>query len=281
MIASSPIELIGYDPRIARLLPESSQRQIEWLAEGYLLSAFMLTAPIAYAVWVIQHSVLAALLCAAFAWCLILVVLRLLTAGGGVAPHMDDNEVRTHSPSLIPMLLWFALAALFAQIAQLPVFRDELNVAVNAHRTELMVRHDAARDLLGTEIHPEYGDEIARCEFLMFRIQNLWKRPGRTLALTAIYVALVISPFVFAFLFASRALREYNFARAADMRRAILHETQRADAERQRLLLRFNATATTRHYADAPFNRRVRTPLLMSLAPIPRAAKSAVPRKPR
>lgn len=259
------IDLIGYDASIVRTLPESSQRQIEWLAEGYLLSTFMLTAPIAYAVWLIQHSVLAALLSAAFAWCLILAVLRLLIAGGGAAPHMNDNEVREHSPSLIPLLLWFALAILFAQVAQLPVFQRELNASVDAHRTELMAQHDAARDQLGTEIHPEYGDEIASCEFVMFRMQQLWQQPGRTLVLTAAYVMLVLAPFVFAFLFARQALREYDFGRVAGLRRAIVLDTHRAEAERQRLLRLFSSDVARPHYVDAPFNRRVRTPLLMPL----------------
>jgi hypothetical protein len=259
------IDLFGYDFHIVRMLPESSQRQIEWLAEGYLLSTFMLTAPIAYAVWLIQHSLLAAVLSAMFSWCLILAVLRLLAAGGGPAPHMNDSEVRAHSPSLIPLFLWFALAMLFAQIAQLPVFQRELNLSVSTHRSELMAQHDAARNLLGTEIHPEYGEEIARCEFLMFRIQQLWQRPGRTLVLTAAYVAMVLSPFVFAFLFARQALREYYCARVTNMRRAIVRDTQQAEVERQRLLRRLSSEVAMSHYVDAPFNRQVRTPLLMPL----------------
>jgi len=216
---------------------------------------------------------LAALLSAAFAWCLILAVLRLLAAGGGAAPHMSDSEVRAHSPSLIPLLLWFALAVLFAQIAQLPVFQSELNASVGAHRIELMAQHDAARDLLGTEIHPEYGDEIARCEFLMFRMQQLWQRPGRTLVLTAAYVALVLSPFVFAFLFARESLREYDLARVTDLRRAIVRDTQRTEVERQRLLRQFSSEVAAPHHVDAPFNRQVRTPLLMPLTLAARAPR--------
>jgi hypothetical protein len=263
VISASPIDLVGYDARVAGTLPEPSRRQIEWLAEGFLLSAFMLTAPVGYAVWLIQHSLLAALFSAAFAWCVILAVLRLLTSGGGAAPHMNDSEVRAHSRTLIPMLLWFLLAVIFAQIAQLPVFQRELDISVSAHRVELMAKHNAARDLLGTEIHPEYGDDIARCEFLMFRMQQLWQRPGRTLVLTAAYVALAISPFVFAFLFARDTLREYHWITVAEIRRAIVGETQRAEGERQRLLRRFSSEVATPHYVDAPFNRRVRTPLLM------------------
>jgi hypothetical protein len=265
VISASPIDLVGYDARIAGSLPESSRRQIEWLAEGYLLSAFMLIAPIGYAVWLIQHSLLAAFLSAAFAWCVILAVLRLLTSGGGAAPHMNDSEVRAHSPTLIPMLLWFFLAVIFAQIAQLPVFQRELNASVSAHRIELMAKHNAARELLGAEIHPEYGDDIARCEFLMFRMQQLWQRPGRTLVLTAAYVVLAISPFVFAFLFARETLRNYHLAKVAEIRGAIVRETQRAEAQRQRLLRPFSSEVAAPHYVDAPFNRRVRTPLLMPM----------------
>ena len=262
MISASPIELIGYEARIVHRLPESSRRQIEWLAEGYLLSAFMLSAPVAYAVWLIQHSLLAAIVSASFVWCLVMLVLRLLAAGGGAAPHMDDGEVRAHSPSVIPMLSWFALGILFAQIAQLPVFQSELDSSVSAHRIELLARHDAARHRVGTEINVEYGDEIAHCEFLMFRMQQLWQRPGRTLLMTAAYVVLVVSPFIFAFLFARESLREYGCARVADMRRAILRATHLAEAERHRLLSRFSNEIAMPHFVDAPFNRRVRTPLL-------------------
>src|SRR5215510_3755486 len=245
------------------MLPESSRRQIEWLAEGYLLSAFMLSAPIAYAVWLIQHSLLAAIVSASFVWCLVVLVLRLLTAGGGAAPHLDDGDVRAHSPSVIPMLSWFVLGIVFAQIAQLPVFQSELDSSVSAHRVELMAQHDAARQRVGTEINVDYGDEIARCEFLMFRMQQLWQRPGRTLLMTATYVVLVVSPFIFAFLFARESLREYGCARVADMRRAILRSTHLAEAERHRLLSRFSNEIAMPHFVDAPFNRRVRTPLLM------------------
>lgn len=273
MISPSLIDVIGYDSRIASTLPESSRRQIEWLAEGYLLSAFMLSAPIAYALWLIQHSVLMALLSAAFAWCLILSVLRLLNSGGGSAPHMSDNEIRAHSPSLTPLLMWFALAILFAQIAQLPVFQRELNMSVDAHRVELMTQHNAARDLLGTEIHPEYGDEIARCEFLMYRMQQLWQRPGRTLLLTAAYVALVLSPFLFAFLFARESLRKYDWARVEDLQRAIVRETRKAEVERQRHLRNFTDATMRPHYADGPFNRRVGTPLSMPLTRSTRRAQ--------
>ena len=281
MSSTSLIDLIGYDGRIASALSEPSRRKLEWLAEGYLLSAFMLSAPIAYAVWLIQHSLLAALLSAAFAWCLILSVLRLLAAGGGAAPHMDESEVRTHSPTLIPMLLWFALAVIFAQVAQLPVFQRELDVTVNTHRIELMAKHDAARDLLGAEVHPEYGEEIARCEFVMFRMQQLWQRPGRTMLLTAAYVALVLAPFVFAFLFARQALREYDSARLADLRRAIVRETKRAEMSRKELLSRFKDCEARSHYVDAPFNRQVRTPLLMPLLVMTRASDDRGARKSR
>lgn len=265
MSSAPTIALVGFDPGIAVSLPEPLRRKIEWLSEGYLLSVFMLAAPICYTVWLIEHSLLAMLLCSSFALVLMLTVLRLLNSGGGIAPHMTDGDVRAYSPTLVPLLVWFVLALLFAQIAQLPVFQRELDASVRAHRTELMKEHDAARRQVGAEIHPEYGADIERCEFLMFRMQQLWSRPGRTLALTAAYVAMVTAPFVFGFLFAGEALRAYSTRKVVAMRQTVLREAQDAEAERRRLLRQFTDEAAPPLYADAPFNRRVRAPLLMSI----------------
>jgi len=262
--------LLGYDRSLLERLADGEQRQIERVAEVWLLSSVLLACPVGYAAFLIEHSLALSLTLGAGALFVVLNMLRLSIAGGGVSAPAERAEVLDYRPALGATFVIGALALLFAQPAQLPLWKAELDPVVDQHRQELIVNHERSQAALGHELDDSYRSEVARCDFVVLRLQAMWKTPTRALQLSAFYVLVVLLPTLWARFIALDALRAYALARWQRDRRVIVHAHGQSERERTRLLARFPSfVASESPFADPPFETRVRSPLLSAPLPQP------------
>jgi hypothetical protein len=270
--------LVGYDSALMARLPESSQRHIARVAEAWLLSCALLASPVAYAAWLIEHQLWLALLLGAFTFVMVLNLVRLSSAGGGAATHASGEEVSDYRPALGASLVIGLLALLFAQPAQLPLWKAELDGPVQAQRALLIAQHEQALDNLGLGNAGEYRMKIARCDFLVLRLQHMWRSPTRALQLTGLYILAVLVPAVWARIVALGALREYARARWQRDRRSIVRDTRATARRVEAELTRFPSyVPSPAAFADPPFDTRVASALLLPH----RQATAAAPIGPR
>jgi hypothetical protein len=102
----------------------------------------LLAVPVGYAVWLIEHSLVLAVLLGAGMLFVVLNMLRLSSAGGGVAPGKPLSDVQTYRPALGTTVVIGMLALMFAQPAQLPLWRTELEPIVSEQREHLVAAHE-------------------------------------------------------------------------------------------------------------------------------------------
>lgn len=245
--------LLGYDPGLLRRLAPSDRSAIDWLAAGWLLSSALLACPLAYAAWLITYS--AAIAAAVGCGCLglLIAVLRLTLVSGGSSPHQTH---RAHEPSAGPALLIGVLGLLFAQPAQLPLLRGELEAPLAVHRRALLERHEASARQAGLPAGDAYARELARCEFVALRLQHAWRSPARAVRYTLLYCLLVIFPSLAARTGARAALRRYEQQRVEIQRRAIRRNAATAQAELHALLAHYPSYTSGAGLPLDPFHPR-------------------------
>lgn len=257
--------LLGYEAELMAALPDGEQRQIERVCEAWLLSSVLLTAPLAYAAWLVEHSLLLSLVLAAGALFVVMNMLRLSIAGGGVAAGATQQEVARYRPALGATAVIGVLALLFAQPAQLPLWKGELDATVAAHRQALIAQHARALSALGQSQGDRYSEQLTRCDFVVLRLTTLWKTaPTRGLQLTAFYVLLVLLPTLWARFVALGALQAFALARWRRDRGLIVARYRESERVRDALLARFSSySARDSAFADPPFETRVASALLL------------------
>jgi hypothetical protein len=253
----------GYDRSLLAQLADGEQRQIERLAEAWLLSSALLACPLAYAAFLIEHSLTLALVLGAGMLFVVTNMLRLSVAGGGVSAAAEQRALSVYTPALGATMVIGMLALLFAQPAQLPLWKSELDPVVNEHRQALIADHDRSLAALGQAASDPYRAELARCDFVVLRLTTIWKTPTRALQLTAFYVLVVLLPTLWARFVALAALRAYARARWQSERRLISRAHGENERARSALLARFPSYAPLASpFADAPFDTRVLGALL-------------------
>jgi hypothetical protein len=261
--------LVGYDATLLARMPESSQRHIARVAEAWLLSCALLASPVAYAAWLIEHALWLALLLGAFTFAMVLNLVRLTSAGGGAATHASEARVRRYRPALGASVVIGMLALLFAQPAQLPLWKGQLDGPVAAQRELLIDQHERALAALGIAADDNYRRTLSRCDFLVLRLKHMWRAPTRALQLTGLYVIAVLLPAVWARIVAIAALREYALLRWRRDRRVIVRAAQTAARAVQAELARYPGyTAKQALFADPPFDTRIASPLLARPMPV-------------
>ena len=255
--------LLGYDEALLAQLGEGEQKQIERVAEAWLLSSVLLAVPIGYAVWLIEHSLALAVLLGAGMLFVVLNMLRLSSAGGGVAPGKPLSDVQTYRPALGTTLVIGMLALMFAQPAQLPLWRTELDPIVAEQRERLAAEHERSSRSAAERDTDGYRESLARCDFIVLRLTTIWKQPTRALQLTSFYVLLVLLPTLWARFLALDALRAYALARWRSERTAITAAHAAHERLRSSLLGRFASFAPRPSaFLDPPFDTRVASALL-------------------
>jgi hypothetical protein len=271
--------LVGYERALLARLPDWAQHQIARVAEAWLLSCLLLASPLAYALWLIEHQPWLAATMGVFAFVMVLNLVRLSSAGGGAATHLSEAEVSAYRPALGSGAVIALLALVCAQPAQLPLWKGQLEQAVDAQRSALVAQHERALAELsagattpegagattpeGAERNDGYREQLARCDFLVLRLKAMWRAPTRTLQLTGLYVVLVLVPVLWARVVARAALREYALERWRRDRRAIVRADRAAQREAAALLAHFPGyEPQPSPFADPPFNTRVAGALL-------------------
>jgi hypothetical protein len=268
--------LVGYDATLLARLSESSQRHIARVAEAWLLSCALLASPVAYAAWLIEHALWLALLLGAFTFAMVLNLVRLTSAGGGAATHASEARVRRYRPALGASVVIGLLALLFAQPAQLPLWKAQLDGPVAAQRELLGRQHEQALSALGMAADDDYRRTLSRCDFLVLRLKHMWRAPTRALQLTGLYAIAVLLPAVWARIVALAALREYALLRWRRDRRAIVRAHRAATRAVQAELARYPSyAAKPALFADAPFDTRIASPLLAAPLPVTKAEPRA------
>ena len=257
--------LVGYERTLLARLPDWAQRQIARVAEAWLLSCLLLASPLAYALWLIEHRLWLALGMGAFTFIMVLNLVRLSSAGGGAATHLSEEDVRAYRPALGPGAVIALLALVCAQPAQLPLWKGQLEQAVAAERALLITQHEQALASLGLHDRDGYRDQLARCDFLVLRLKEMWRAPTRALQFTGLYLVLVLLPVLWARVVARTALREYALERWRRDRRAIVRADRATQREADAILARYPGfEPRPSPFADPPFNTRVAGALLRS-----------------
>lgn len=271
---------LGYDRGLLSELGEGEQRQIERMAEAWLLSCALLACPLAYAAFLIEHSLALALALAVGILFVVTNMLRLSVAGGGVTAAADEQTLNAYRPALGATVVFGLLALLFAQPAQLPLFQRELDPIVEAQRATLVAEHEGVASAVSEESREAYRAELARCEFVVLRLTTIWKSPTRALQLTACYMLVVLAPMLWARFVALDAVRAYVRARWRNERALIQAAHAASERTRRALLARFPSyTPSASPFADPPFETRVSSALLSPpLAQAKRAPKSLLAR---
>ncbi len=224
--------LLGYDALVLARIREGELRALEHMVEAWLLSCVLLSCPVGYALWLTEHSLVLALLGSAGTFALTLTWLRLSTAGGGASPHASAADVRNWQPAWGPTALMALLTLLLSQPAQLPLWRAQLDPIVQSRRGALLVEENLLAAQLDLPDARSYQQRIGSSEFVVLRLQAMWREdPLRAARLTFAYALLVLLPTLLGRLFWLPALRAYELERWQRTRLLIRRES-RASARR-------------------------------------------------
>lgn len=204
------LPLLGYDDRLASQLTSSEADQLRSVAVGWLIALFLVAWPLGYVFWLTEHSSLLATLGPLGVYALCLNLLRVAVAGGGAGPGFSANQVESWRPGLVPSVFLFVIACLMAQPAQLLLTHHEHAAAVHALRTELVAAHSALMPDATLSPSAAFAASLERCEFVVFRLQQLWSSPSSAARFTALYGVLVLVPVYWSRFVALSALRAYE-----------------------------------------------------------------------
>jgi hypothetical protein len=208
-------ERLGYDPDVLMRLRREQRRALDSLSQAWLFSCVVLAIPVAYAAYLIEHSLFFAALGAAFTFVMVKNLLRLVCAGGGVALHESRNE--GYRPPFLPALILGVLALVLAQPAQLILSGSEVEAQLAVHRQELLAGHQRSAENLpfAAESSQAYAARLQQCDFILLRLKLLASQPERTLMWSFIYCMVVLFPWLLAqapFLGAVQAYERERYA---------------------------------------------------------------------
>jgi hypothetical protein len=236
------LSAFGYDPALLAGLPEPDRQRLAAVASGWLLSLFLIAWPAGYTLWLVEHSLALAIGVGLATFLLVLNLLRVVTAGGGIQAGAPGSAVRHYRPGLAPATFLLLLGALFAQPAQLPLRASELDPAVNAYREQLVAAH-GRRPAVSAGSAEHYRAELAGCDFVVKRLALLWREPNRAARFTLLYCLLGLLPAFFRQFAALGAVRAYELARYRTARAGLARDTARTGRAVVEALGRFPAYA--------------------------------------
>lgn len=210
------LSVLGYDRFLLAPLSPVSRRALHFQAGLWLAAAVLVSAAAAVAAWVAHPSLWSPLASAVFVMALLLNLLRLSVAGGGVSPCLRLKEslqrCNTWKPSTIPTFVFLALGMILSQPAQLLCFRDSLEGQLEPYRSGLIARHERAARALGANPEP-IRKTLEGAGFPLEQLRLLWQAPQRAGMSTLFFCFLVVIPGLWARWVAVDALRDYQRAR--------------------------------------------------------------------
>lgn len=211
---SALLSLFGYDDDLSSQLSLVDRQRLGTVAAGWLLSLLLLAIPAGYALWLIEHSWLLALVTGAGTFVLTLNLLRVATAGGGLQAGSSAEQLREYRPGLAPAVFVALLGLIFAQPAQLPLNSSWLEPLIAEHREQLVEQHRGrVGDLQETRTPEAYRAELGDCAFVVKRLALLWERPNAAARFSALYCLVILLPALFGQFVALDAARRYQLLR--------------------------------------------------------------------
>lgn len=221
------LPLLGYDARLASELSPVAQGQLRSVVVGWLAVLVLLAWPLGYVFWLTEHSIVLAIIGAVSVYGLCLNLLRVAVAGGGAGVSFSPERVRGWRPGLVPPAFLLVMACLMAQPAHLLFSHDDHSAAVAARRVELLAKHVASVMNVDHPSSPAPNDtthaapnsagsftaSLSECEFVVYRVQLLWRNPSSAVRFTALYALLVLIPVFWVRFVALEALRAYEWRR--------------------------------------------------------------------
>ncbi|HEX5655799.1 MAG TPA: hypothetical protein VFX59_01335 [Polyangiales bacterium] len=210
--------LAGYDRSLVARLSARHRAELGLLGGCWCWAALSLAAPMAYVIALLTHSAWLSLAVALGELGMVLQLVRLTVAGGGMP--LDATE---HRPTRTPLLWVGVLGVLFALPAQLPLWEHAKLVA--DQRATLLALHQRA--LAAT---PELADDarfarqLASCEFVILRLQDMCRHPAHAGRYALGYLTLLLAPLLFARAQARAARRAYERQKVAQAQRVVARD---------------------------------------------------------
>jgi hypothetical protein len=277
---------LGYDATLIAGLGASQRDAIDWVAAGFLLGCGLVSAPPAYAVWLSAHSLPAAAGVGCVCFGLVLAIVRLRVASGGLVPARELRHQGSYSG---PVLVLGLAAALAAQPAQLWLGRADVAQQVRGQRQALGTRFSAHYHARAPSeeagARAAYWARVSQCEFMALRLQAIWSEPGRAVRYTLLYMGLVLIPGLVARLFAGSALRRYELRRAQAASASAARDARWMRQQVQSLLAKYPTYRPALDWPGAGHDP-LRTPWATSrretvaaAAPRPESVARAAPRR--
>ena len=218
------LALAGYDPAVVRALGPSSARRLSLIALAHALPCGLMGGAAGYATYLTQPSTVLAVAAGVAFGAFVLNLLRVSVAGGGMAPHKTATQSERFRPAMPPVIVIALLAALLAQPAILPLFANELEPAIAAHRAGLLRQHRAIPEpervtpsseagRLRRERAERYADNVASASFAARRVTLVWRQPLRPSLLSFAFVLACVLPLLLARLPLVGVVRHYELVR--------------------------------------------------------------------
>ncbi len=135
---------LGYDPAVMQTLTVPHVRALAVVAWCALPALVVVSASAAYGTWLASDVVPLAAVVGVSAGLYLVNLLRLSTAGGGVAPHEDAVRARSWSPRVVPLVILAVLGGFFAQPLLLASLARAQDPAVDELRGALVKMHEDA-----------------------------------------------------------------------------------------------------------------------------------------
>jgi hypothetical protein len=202
---------------------------------------------------------------------LLLSLLRLQLAGGGIAPHRlsgttegDRDLVARWRPSLWPALISLLLAALLLQPLLVVLVPETVDAGLTAERSAAVQRDAwvlASAKVAGTQpIAGAEGRRVLTAESgLATSCRAVWSRPLRAGAWTLLLSCLASLPLLVRVLL-PRAIRDYEGRRSRAARSLIVHNHQSVQGlighELEQWAPGDGSVTQRTPFADPPFNTR-------------------------
>ena len=259
------LKLFGYDEDLTSQLSLVERQRLGTVAAGWLLSLLLLAVPAGYALWLIERSLLLALVTGAGTFVLTLNLLRVATAGGGLQAGSSVQQLREYRPGLAPAVFVALLGLIFAQPAQLPLNADWLEPLIEQHRDQLAEQHrERVGEVLDTRTPAAYRAELGGCAFVVKRLALLWERPNAAARFSALYCLVILLPAFFGQFVALDAARRYQLLRYRRAMRFVGVETRILTTRMSDVLSQYPA-----FQASLAARRTDAQPLLTPAAPLP------------
>lgn len=262
---SALLNLFGYDDELSSQLSLVDRQRLGTVAAGWLLSLLFLAVPAGYALWLIERSLLLALVTGAGTFVLTLNLLRVATAGGGLQAGSSATQLRDYRPGLAPAVFVALLGLIFAQPAQLPLNAGWLEPLIEQHREQLAEQHRERVGEMPDARTPEaYRAELGNCAFVVKRLALLWDRPNAAARFSALYCLVILLPAFFGQFVALDAARRYQLLRYRRAMRFVGAETRTLAARMNDVLSHYPA-----FQASLAARAQDAQPLLAPAAPLP------------